>query len=138
LKDEVLEFARKYPYKVYIHYHKAELKGTGEMVRFMDEGKFTAKPKDFEEDIKVFSEINRVQDATISDLRKGEIKFNFKAGDSRIAELIEHIQTMYKRIVTDRLQQEHHEWASTSGKNHYWDALCEWKIAMDRKRRNES
>ncbi len=136
-KDEALEFARKYPYKVYLHFHKSDLKEM-RMVKFMDEGKFTDKQKDFEEEIKVFSDINRVQDATINDLTKGKIRFNFQVGDKRIAELIEHTQTMYRRTVTDKFQQEHYEWASTNMRNHLWDALCEFKIALDRLKKDNA
>lgn len=135
--DKTLEFARKYPYRVYTHYHKAPKIKEAEAVKFVDETKFTEKPKEFEEEIKVISDINRVQDQTIADFRAGKIKFHFKSGDSRIQELISHLQTMYARTVTDKLGQEYREWANTTGKNHFWDALCEFKIALDKKIRYE-
>jgi len=135
--NDVMKFARRFPDKIYMHYHRLE-PTEAKMVKFMDEVPFTAKPKDWEEEIKVFSNINRVQDDVIADLRQGKIKFNFEKGDSRIDELISHMQTMYARTVTDKFGQEHREWTSTTGKNHFWDALCEFKIALDKKLRHET
>lgn len=132
--EKVLEFVKEYPYRAYRHFHKNKLADIN-AVQFADEGSFTDKSKDLEEEITVLGDINRIQDQTVSDLRKGKIKFNFKAGDSRIKELISHIQTMYVRTITDKVGQEHREWANT-GANHYWDALCEWKIAFDRWKRD--
>lgn len=134
--NDVLRFARRFPGKVYMHFHT--LKATElEPVKFVDEEPFTAKLENWEDEIKVFSNIDRVQDDTISDLKQGKIKFNFERGDARLEQLIEHIQTMYVSTITDKFGQEHRKWESTTGKNHFWDALVEFKIALDKKQRYE-
>lgn len=135
--NEAYEFARKYPDKVYLNWYKEDPKKIA-IVRFADEGKFTAKTKDWEEEIKVLTDRNRIMDALIDDLRKGKYKFNFKVGDERITELVEHLQTMYSRTVTDQIGQEKREWVSSTGKDHFWHALIYFKIALDKKIRYES
>jgi DNA-directed RNA polymerase subunit RPC12/RpoP len=135
--NEAYEFARKYPDKVYLNWYKAKPEQP-EIVRFADEGKFTAKSKVWEEEIKVLTHRNRIMDALIDDLRKGKYKFNFKTGDERITELVEHLQTMYSRIVTNQIGQEKREWVSSTGKDHYWHSLIYFKIALDKKLRYES
>ena len=135
--NEAYQFAKKFPDRVYLNWYKEDPKKIA-IVRFTDEGKFTSKPKDWEEEIKVLTDRNRIMDALIDDLRKGKYKFNFSAGDPRIAELIEHIQTMYSRTVTDKIGQEKREWVSTTGKDHFWHALIYFKIALDKKTRFES
>jgi len=134
--NEAYEFAKKFPYKVYLNWYKEDPQKI-KIVRFADETKFTDKPKEFEEEIKVLTDRNRIIDLLIDDLRKGKHKFHFRAGDSRIAELIEHIQTMYVRTVTDKIGQEKREWASTTKKDHFLHALVYYKIALDKKLRYE-
>lgn len=135
--NEAYDFARKFPDKIYLNWYKSDPKLV-KIARFGDEGEFSAKSKDWEEEIKVLTSRTRVMDELISELRKGKYKFNFKTGDSRITELIEHIQTMYSRIVTDKIGQEKREWASTTKKDHYWHALIYYKLALDKKLRYES
>ena len=135
--DEAYDFAKKYPDKVYLNWYKAKPEQP-EIVRFADEGKFTAKSKDWKEEIKVLTHRNRIIDKLIDELGKGKYKFSFQSGDARIAELVEHLQTMYCRTVTDKIGTEKREWVSTTGKDHYWHALIYWKIAFDKKLRYES
>lgn len=133
--NDVLAFAKKYPYKVYMNWYKEDPK-KAKIVRFGDEGKFTDKTKDFEEEIKVLTDRNRIIDSLISDLTKGKIKFNFMKGDARISELISHIKRIYSRTVTDKVGEEHREWASL-GKDDYLHALVYFKIALEKKLRHE-
>jgi RNase H-fold protein (predicted Holliday junction resolvase) len=130
--NEAYEFAAKFPYKVYLNWYKEDPQRV-KIVRFADETKFTDKAGDFEEEIKVLSDRNRIIDALISDLRRGKYKFNFLSGDSRIIELIEHLQTMYSRTVTDKVGTEKREWVSTTKKDHFLHALVYFKIALDKK-----
>jgi len=130
------EFAKKFPDRVYLNWYRKDPKMI-EIVRFLDEGKFTDKPKDWNEEIKVLSDRNRIIDALIDDLKKGKFKFIFQAGDKQIQELIDHIQTMYIRTVTDKIGDEHREWVSTTGKDHFVHALVYYKIALDKKHRYE-
>lgn len=134
--NEVLAFARKHPYKVYMCHNKPDPK-MAQIVRFMDEGKFTDKPKDFEIDIKVLIDRNRVLDSLLQDLKEGKIKFNFMAHDPRIEELVKHCQAEYSRTVTDRFGTERREWVA-SGKDDFLDALIYFKIALEKKLRYES
>ena len=134
--NEAYDFAREFPYKVYLNWYKDDPKKI-KIVRFADETKFTDKPKEFEEEIKVLTDRNRIIDLLIDDLRKGKHKFHFRAGDSRIAELVGHIQTMYVRTVTDKIGQEKREWVSTTKKDHFLHALVYYKIALDKKLRYE-
>lgn len=132
--NSVLEFAKKHPYKVYMNWYKEDPKKV-KMVRFGDEGKFTDKVKDFEEEIKVLTDRNRIIDSLISDLGRGKkIKFNFQSGDRRIEELIKHVKRIYSRIVTDKVGEEHREWASL-GQDDFLHALIYFKIALDKKLR---
>lgn len=135
--DEAYDFAKKYPDKVYLNWYKAKPEQP-EIVRFADEGKFTAKSKDWKEEIKVLTHRNRIIDKLIDELGKGKYKFSFQSGDARIAELVEHLQTMYCRTVTDKIGTEKREWVSTTGKDHFLHALIYWKIAFDKKLRYES
>lgn len=128
LTNEALEFAGRYPYKVFLHFHESRRKEL-EMATFGDETDFQAKPKDFEDEIKIISDINRVQDWAVSGLRKGEVKFNFQSGDYRIIAFISHLKTMYVQKLNDKQGNEFRQWATT-GANHYWDAFCEWKLAL--------
>lgn len=129
--NECYDFAKRFPYRVYAQWYKDDPKKI-KIVRFLDETDFTQKPKDFEEEIKVLVDRNRHIDALLADLREGRFKFNFKAGDARIAALIEHIQTMYVRTVTDRIGQEKREWASTTKKDHFLHAFNNYKVALDK------
>lgn len=128
LINEAMEFASKYPYKVFLHMHESRRKEL-EMATFGDETDFQAKPKDFEDEIKIISDINRVQDWVVTALRKGEIKFNFQSGDHRITALVHHFKAMYVQTATDKQENEYRQWASSYA-NHYWDAFCEWKLAL--------
>ncbi len=134
--NEAYEFAKKFPGRVYLCWYKDDPKKVN-IIRFADEGKFTDKRKDEDEEIKVLVDRDRMIDLTVSDLRKGKIKFNFSAGDQRIAELIEHIQTMYVRTVTDKIGQEKREWTSTTGKDHFLHALVYFNTALTKKVRYE-
>lgn len=129
--NSVLAFAKKHPYKVYMNWYQEDPKKI-EIIRFGDEGKFTEKRKDFEEEIKVLTDRNRVIDSLLADLRKGKIKFNFERGDIRIDELISHVKKMYTRTVTDKVGIEKREWASL-GQDDYLHALIYWKIALTKK-----
>lgn len=134
--NDVLAFARKHPYKVYMCHNKPDPK-MAQVVRFMDEGKFTDKPKDFEIDIKVLIDRNRVLDALLQDLKEGKIKFNFSANDPRIEELVKHCQAEYSRTVTDRFGTEKREWVA-SGRDDFLDALIYYKTALEKKLRYEA
>ncbi len=134
--NSVLKFAKRFPYKVYMNWYKEDPKKIA-IIRFGDEGKFTDKPKEFEEEIKVLTDRNRIIDALIDDLRKGKkIKFNFQRGDMRIDELISHVKKIYSRTVTDKVGEEHREWASL-GQDDFFHALIYFKIALEKKLRYE-
>jgi len=135
--NEAYDFAKRFPEKIYLCWYKEDPKRVA-IIRFEDEGKFTDRSKDWEEEIKVLVDRTRIIDALLDDLRKGKIKLNFQAGDKRIEELTEHVQTMYARTVTDKLGMSKREWASTTGKDHFLHALVYWKVAMDKKIRWES
>ena len=128
LINEAIAFASKYPYKVFVHFHESRRKEI-EMVTWGDDVPFDSKPKEFDDEIKIVSDINRVQDWVVSALRKGEIKFNFQASDRRVAAIVAHTKAMYLQTATDKQNNEYRQWART-GANHYWDALCEWKLAL--------
>lgn len=128
LTTEALEFAGRYPYKVFLHWHESRRKEP-QMANFGDDVDFQSKPKEFDEEISIVSDINRVQDWAVAGLRKGEVRFNFQTGDYRITAFLAHLKTMYVQKVTDKQGNEFRQWAST-GANHYWDAFCEWKLAL--------
>ena len=133
--NKAFEFSRRFPGKIYVNFYKEDPKKI-RIVRFSDE-KFTEKTNDSDEDIKVLSDRNRMIDKIVEELRRGKIKFNFLAGDIRIAELISHIQTMYVRTVTDKVGTERREWVSTTGRDHFLHSLVYWKIALNKKLGNE-
>ncbi len=133
--NDVLAFAKRFPHKVYMAWYREDPKKIA-IVRFGDEGKFTDKRKDFEEEIKVLVDRNRIIDALIDDLKKGKIPFNFTSGDARVAELVNHAKRIYSRVVTDRVGVEHREWASL-GQDDLFHALILFKVALDKKLRYE-
>ena len=134
--NSVLEFAKRYPNKVYMNWYQEDSKKL-KIVRFGDEGKFTDKTKTFEEEIKVLTDRNRIIDSLIDDLRRGvKIKFNFLKGDDRIKELIKHLKRLYSRTVTDKVGLVKREWASL-GQDDFLHALVYWKIANDKRKRFE-
>lgn len=130
------EFARRKAGKVYLAWYKSDPKNL-KIIRWGDEGKFTDKRKDWEEEVKVLVDRNRSIDLLVSVLRKGKIRFNFQSGSVEIRELINHIQTMYVRTVTDKYGQERREWASTTGNDHFLHALNLFIVAMDKKEKYE-
>jgi len=129
--NRAFEFARKFQDKVYVNFYKDDPKKT-RIVRFSDES-FVGKMTSTDEDIKVLTDRNRMIDVVVAELRRSQIKFNFLAGDIRVKELISHLQTMYVRIVTDKVGREHREWVSTTGGDHFLHCLVYWKIALQKK-----
>lgn len=126
--NDVLEFARKYPYRVYMNWYKDDPK-KAKIVRYGDEVDFTKKSVTFEEEIKILTERDRMIDFLLNDLKNGKIRFFYKADDKVIQRLIAHCETTYARMVTDRLGMEKREWVST-GKDDFLHALIYFRIAL--------
>lgn len=129
--NSAYNFARKTIGKTYLAWYKED-PSKASISRWGDDIKFTDKLRKWEESVRVLIDRNRSIDLLISDLRKGKIRFNFQIGDSSIEELVDHIQTMYSRTVTDKHGKEKREWASTTGNDHFLHALNYFNIALNK------
>ena len=125
--NEVMDFAKTKPYKVYVNWYKDNPK-KDKIIRFGDED-FTGKQKSFAETIKILTERDRMIDLLVKELNEGKIPFLFNQTDPALQRLVKHVQTTYSRTVTDRRGIESREWIST-GKDDLLHALIYWKIAM--------
>lgn len=129
--NEVIAFAKRFPGRVWVNWYKDDPK-KAKIIRWQDED-FNGKQQEFEEEIKVLTERDRMIDWTLEDLRTGRIRFiNYKPEDEAIKKLIKHMEVVYKRTVTDKLGDTSSEWVS-SGKDDFLHALNYYKIARERK-----
>lgn len=130
--NDVLEFAKKFPYKIYMNWYKDDPK-KAKIVRFYDKSfKQKKQSTPFAEEIKVLTERERAIDAVISELKNGNIRFNFARSDDSLDMLFSHMETMYARNKETKLGEMEREWAST-GKNDLVHALVYWWVAMQKK-----
>ncbi|MGD9649996.1 MAG: phage terminase large subunit family protein [Dongiaceae bacterium] len=132
--NDVQEAAARFPGRVWINWYKDDPK-KAKIVRFADED-FTGKQLDFEEEIKILTERDRMIDFVLNKLTKGGIRFFYGPADEAIKLLIEHVSTTYARTITDRVGKPSREWVST-GKDDLLHALIYFVIALMRKERNE-
>ena len=130
--NDVLEFAEKYPYRVYMNWYNEAPKGE-KIVRWNDDSRFTDK-KDltFAEEIKVLTDRERMIDKTVDNLQKGRRRFVHAAADPNLVELVKHMKTMYTRTIETKQGTRKREWANT-GKNDYVMALTYFEVALEKK-----
>lgn len=127
--NDVLDFAKKYPNRVYMNWYQPSAKG-GKIFRFGDEQKFTEKPKDeFAEKIKVLTDRERAIDKLITHLDDGKYTFIYNKEDENFKELIKHSETMFARVIENKDGTIRREWANT-GKNDYFHALVYFEVGM--------
>lgn len=131
--QEAFNLAKQFPYRVFLHFFRDDPKML-EVVRFFDEDDSFSKPnnKEFEDEVKVLSSRTRIMDDTIEALTEGKIRFAMSPQSSSLRMLIDHAQTMFARIVTDKFGQAKREWANT-GANDLWLALVYWHIALKKR-----
>lgn len=133
--QDSIDAAKRFPGRVWVNWYKDDPKKI-KVIRWSDD-EFTGEQKDFEEEIRVLTERDRVIDLLLADLKNGRIRFFYGPHDEAIKMLIEHVETTYARTVTDRLGIASREWVST-GKDDLLHALIYFKIALERKARTES
>jgi hypothetical protein len=133
--QDSIDAAKRFPGRVWVNWYKDDPK-KAKVIRFADDD-FTGDQKDFEEEIRILTERDRIIDMLLEDLKHGRIRFFYGPHDEAIKMLIEHVETTYARTVTDRLGIASREWVST-GKDDLLHALINFKIALERKARTES
>ena len=133
--NEVMDFAKKHPGKVWVNWYKDDPKHA-KIVRFTDDDFHAKEKQTFEEEVTVLTERDRMIDFLLADLQKGYIRFFFDAESPQIKKLIEHTQTTYARKVTDRIGQESREWVST-GKDDFLHSLIYYRIARMKQEKSE-
>ena len=133
--QDSIDAAKRFPGRVWVNWYKDDPK-KAKVIRFSDDD-FTGDQKDFEEEIRILTERDRIIDMLLEDLKHGRIRFFYGPHDEAIKMLIEHVETTYARTVTDRLGIASREWVST-GKDDLLHALIYFKIALERKARTES
>lgn len=133
--NDVMDAAKRFPGRVWINRYKDDPK-KAKIVRFADDS-FTGKQLDFEEEIQILTERDRMIDFVLNKLRHAGIRFFYGANDDAIKLLIEHVSTTYARTVSNKLGQNSREWVST-GKDDLLHAMIYYVIALMRKERNES
>jgi len=127
--NDVLDFARKYPNKVYMNWYQPSSKG-GKIFRFHDEQKFTDKKTvPFAEKIKVLTDRERAIDKLITHLDDGAHKFTYNKEDENFKEMVRHSETMFARVIENKDGTIRREWANT-GKNDYFHALVYFEVGM--------
>ena len=121
------EFKKKYP-KLYLCFYRKD-KDIAKMIEWGGEkGTF--------ENIKnrgyVWIDRNRVIDATVYDMMRGEIQFSISRED--LERYITHWETM-RRIVEDvpALRSERYVWESTTGMNHWASATWFYWLALKKR-----
>lgn len=132
--QDSIDAAKRFPGRVWVNWYKDDPK-KAKVMRWSDD-EFTGDQKDFEEEIRVLTERDRIIDLLLEDLKHGRIRFFYGPSDEAIKMLIEHVETTYARTVTDRLGIASREWVST-GKDDLLHALIYFKIALARKARTE-
>lgn len=133
--QDSIDAAKRFPGRVWVNWYKDDPK-KAKVIRWADD-EFTGDQKDFEEEIRILTERDRIIDLLLEDLKQGRIRFFYGPHDEAIKMLIEHVETTYARTVTDRLGIASREWVST-GKDDLLHALIYFKIALERKARTES
>lgn len=127
--NDVLDFAKKYPGKVFMNWYQPSAKG-GKIFRFGDDIKFTDKKKPtFDEQIKVLTDRERAIDKLIAHLDKGAYEFIYTKEDPAFKEMIKHSETMFARVIENKDGTVRREWANT-GKNDYFHALVYFEVGM--------
>lgn len=134
--NDVMEAAKRFPGRVWINRYKDDPKKV-KIVRFADDDSFTGKQLEWEEEIQILTERDRMIDFTLNKLRQGGIRFFYSPNDEAIKLLIEHVSTTYARTVSDKLGHTSREWVST-GKDDLLHAMIYYVIALMRKERTES
>lgn len=129
--EDSIAAARRCPGRVWVNWYKDDPQ-KAKVIRFSDDD-FTGGQKEFEEEIRVLTERDRVIDWLLEDLKEGRERFLYGPNDESIKMLIEHVETTYARTVTDRLGIPKREWVST-GKDDLLHALIYLKIAKEKKR----
>lgn len=130
--DDVLDFARKYPGRVYMNWYNNAPKGKP-IVRYHDAKKFTDKKElTFAEEIKVLTDRERAIDRLIAHLEQGIHPIYYTKNDPNFKTLVKHAETMYARVIENKDGTFKREWANT-GKNDYFHALIYYEVAMDKK-----
>lgn len=134
--NDVIDFAREHPHKVYTAWYKDNPKES-KIFRFYEK-KFTEKKKaTFEDEVKVLIDREKAIDLSIKHLADGTRKFPYDQNDENLQELIKHMKTMYARTVGTKMGEDRREWAST-GKNDYVMALVYFEAALFKKRMYEN
>jgi len=129
--EDSIAAARRFPGRVWVNWYKDDPQ-KAKVIRFSDDD-FTGEQKEFEQEIRVLTERDRIIDWLLEDLKEGRTRFLYGPHDEAIVMLIEHVETTYARTVTDRLGIAKREWVST-GKDDLLHALIYWKIAMEKKK----
>lgn len=133
--QDSIEAAKRFPGRVWVNWYKDDPKKV-KVIRWSDDD-FAGEQKDFEEEIRVLTERDRIIDLLLEDLKHGRIRFFYGPHDEATKMLIEHVETTYARTVTDRIGIASREWVST-GKDDLLHALIYFKIALERKARTEA
>lgn len=132
--NDVMDAAKQFPGRVWINRYKDDPK-KAKIVRFADDD-FNGKQLDFEQEIQILTERDRMIDYVLNKLVHGGIRFFYGPNDEAVKLLIEHVSTTYARTVSDRLGMNSREWVST-GKDDLLHAMIYYVIALLRKERAE-
>lgn len=122
---DVLAFAEKYPYRVYMNWYRENAKDA-KLIKTKG-ASFTSKAE-FKDAIKIETHRTLALDTLVKKLQEGQIKFRYKPYAPEIRELIKHMSTMYVRTVETKDGKQKREWANT-GKNDFVHALVYWMLA---------
>jgi len=134
--QDSISAAKRFPGRVWVNWYKDDPKKI-KVIRMSDDEDFDGPQKEFEEEIRVLTERDRIIDMLLEDLKNGRQRFFYGPHDEAIKMLIEHVETTYARTVTDRLGIASREWVST-GKDDLLHALIYFKIAKEIKARTEA
>lgn len=127
--------ANRFPGRVWVNWYKDD-PTKAKVIRWADD-EFQDNQKEFEEEIRVLTERDRIIDMLVEDLKGGRIRFFYGPYDEAIKMLIEHVETTYARTVTNSIGLPSREWVST-GKDDLLHALIYFKIALARKAMSEA
>lgn len=126
--NDSIAAAEKFPGRVWVNWYKDDPKKE-KIIRWSDDN-FVNKTDG--EGYRVLADRNRMYDFGITKLKSGDIRFYFPPNSERVKHLLQHVETTYARIVTDRTGAEKREWVST-GKDDLLHALWYYLIARERK-----
>jgi len=127
--------ANRFPGRVWVNWYKDD-PTKAKVIRWADDG-FQEDQKEFEEEIRVLTERDRIIDMLVEDLKGGRIRFFYGPYDEAVKMLVEHVETTYARTVTNSIGLPSREWVST-GKDDLLHALIYFKIALARKAMSEA